>query len=213
MPINVIAHDTNLIGRTPLSTAGTIAFEVDEHTRMRDFIARTLTIADEHNGIRNLYIMAHGVTVRDERTSAIQFTGDMISFRTIHMFQQLRDKIDRIILFVCHAAETDLTEFGDGDELCRQMAMNAHAEVTAAREVQAYLTVESCQLFSCEESAIEFGEWEGPVVVYNREGMIIAQYNNPSSWRDADGVVHDPRVDPNPHPYRDGEGATHATRH
>jgi len=213
MPINVIAHDIRLEGRTPLSTSGSISFQVDEHTRMREFIAHTLEIANEHNGIGILYIMAHGVTIRDERTSAIQFTGDLISFRTIHMFRQLRDKIDRIILFVCHAAETDLTEFGDGDELCRHMAMNAHAEVTAARESQAYLRVEDCRLFSCEEAAIEFGEWEGPVVVYDRNGMIIARYNNPSVWHDSDGVMHDPRVDPNPHPYRDGEGARHATRH
>ncbi len=211
MPINVIAHDVRLEGRTPLSTSGSISFEVDEHTRMREFIARTLTIANENNGIGNLYIMAHGVYFRDDDTSAIEFTGDLISFRTIHMFQQLRDKIDRIILFVCHAAEEDMSSHGDGDELCRQMAMNAHAEVTAARESQAYLSVEDCTLFSCEEAAIEFGEWEGPVVVYDRNGMIIARYSNPSSWHDASGVIHDPRIDPSP--YRDGEGARHARTH
>lgn len=213
MPINVIAHDTRLEGRTPVAISGSIAFEVGEHTRMREFIDRTLAIATEHNGIGNLYIMAHGVTIPSDDSSAILFTGDLISYRTVHMFRDLQDKIDRIILFVCHAAETDMSSHGDGDELCRQMALYSRAEVTAALESQAYSSVEHCVLFFCEEEPIEFGEWEGPVVVFGRDGVIIARYNNPSAWHDANGVFHDPRVDPNPDPHRDDAGARRAARH
>ena len=209
MPINVIFHDTRLEGRTPVSTSSTRSFEVDGDTPTSEFFEHVISLSNENNGIGTLYIMAHGVRVLDLHTSAIKFTHDFISYQNVHLFQQLREKVERIVLFVCHASETDLTTHGDGDELCRQMARNAQAEVTAARENQAYLSVESCGLFSCEEAAIDFGEWEGPVVVYDRNGVIIAQYNNPSSWRDTEGVMHDPRVDPNP--YRDGEGSHHTS--
>ena len=109
-----------------------------------------------------------------------------------------RDKVQRIVLYVCHASEDSMTAHGDGDELCRQMAIQAHAEVTAAREVQTYSRDEHCTLFSCEESAIDFGEWEGTVIIYDSTGNIIAQHHNPSAWRDADGVLHDPRRETDP---------------
>lgn len=198
MPINLIAHDTRLEGRTPASTSGTIAFEVSGGTPISEFFERIIRYAENYGGIRTLYIMAHGVIVADEDTTAIQFCREFISYRNIHLFGQLREKVERIVLFVCHASEDSMTEHGDGDELCRQMAMQAQAEVTAAREVQAYLRTERCTLFFCEESAIEFGDWEGTVIVYDRNGNIIAQFHNPSAWRDEDGILHDPRRDPDP---------------
>ncbi len=198
MSINVIAHDTRLEGRTPVSGSGTVTFEVDDSTPLSEFFDRVVSLADSHGGIDRLMLMAHGVYVVDEDTSGIKFCHEFISHRTVHDFSRFRDKVDRIVLFVCHAAETTMTAGGDGDELCRQMALLADAEVTAAREVQAYTTYESCSLFHCEESAIEFGEWEGPVVVFGRDGNIIYEFRNPSAWRDASGVLHDPRIDPRP---------------
>ena len=198
MPVNVIAHDTRLEGRTPASTSGTIAFEVGDETPISDFFDRVIRYSDNNGGIETLFIMAHGVIVTGEDTNAIQFCREFISYRNVHLFGHLRDKVQRIVLYVCHASETSMTAHGDGDELCRQMAMQAHAEVTAAREVQAYSTDEHCSLFSCEESAIDFGEWEGTVIVYDSTGNIIAQHHNPSAWRDADGVLHDPRRETDP---------------
>ena len=197
MPVNVIAHDTRLEGRTPTTTSGTIAFEVGDATPISDFFRRVIQISDGHSGIRTLYIMAHGTIVREEDTNAIMFCHEYISYRNIHLFGQLRDKVERIVLYVCHASETSMTSHGDGDELCRQMAMQAHAEVTAAREVQTYES-EECGLFSCEEADIDFGEWEGTVIVYDSSGNIIAQYHNPSAWHDADGELHDPRRETDP---------------
>lgn len=198
MPVNVIAHDTRLEGRTPVSTSGSVAFEVGGETPIDDFFRRVVRISDTSGGIRTLYIMAHGVHVAGEDTTAIRFCREYISYRNVHLFARLREKVERIVLFVCHASETSMTAHGDGDELCRQMALQAQAEVTAAREVQAYSRYERCRLFFCEESAIDFGEWEGPVVVYDRNGHIIAQFNNPSAWRGADGALHDPRREPDP---------------
>lgn len=199
MPVNVVAHDTRLEGRTPVSTSGTNTFEVDGETPLSDFFDRVIRISDSNSGVRTLYIMAHGVHVADEDTTAIQFCREFISHRTVHLFDRLREKVERIVLFVCHAAETSMTTRGDGDEMCRQMATLAEVEVVAAREVQAYTSTEHCTLFSCEEAALEFGEWEGTVIVYDRNGSIIAQYSNPSARRDEEGNLHDPRLEPNPH--------------
>lgn len=198
MPVNIIAHDTRLEGRTPSSTSGTVTFEVGGDTPISDFFRRVVEISEGRGGVQTLYIMAHGVLVPSEDTSAIEFCREFISYRTVHLFSQLNEKVERIVLFVCHASEDSMTAHGDGDELCRQMAIEAQAEVVAAREVQAYSRTERCTLFFCEESAIEFGEWEGPVVVYDRNGNIIAQYNNPSAWRDDEGILHDPRREPDP---------------
>ena len=194
MPVNVVAHDTRLDGRSPISTGSTISFEVDEDTPLIDFFDRAVRLADENGGIGTLYLMAHGVYVVSEDTTAIMFCREFISYQTVNLFSRLRDKVDRIVLFVCHAAESTMTRHGDGDELCRQIALNANAEVTAAREDQAYSQTESCTLMFCEESAIEFGDWEGPIVVYGRDGNIISEFQNPSAWRGPDGSLHDPRL-------------------
>lgn len=198
MPVNVIAHDTRLEGRTPATTSGTIVFEVGDGTPISRFFERVIEISEHQHGVRTLYIMAHGDYVIDEDTNSIRFCHEFISYRNVHLFGQLRDKIERIVLYVCHASETSMTTHGDGDELCRQMAMQSHAEVTAAREVQAYSSDEHCGLFSCEEMELDFGEWEGTVIVYDGNGNITAQYHNPSAWRDADGELHDPRRESDP---------------
>ncbi len=217
MPINVIAHDTRLEGVTPNSTGGTIAFEVDEGTPIQSFFDQVLRIARDNSGIGTLTIMAHGVTftmntpTHDDDTSGIQFCNPPISYQNIHLFNQLRDSVQRIVLHVCHAAENTMTVHGDGDELCRQMALEAHAEVTAARENQIYSSLSRGVIFT-EEAPIEFGEWEGSVVVYNANGELIAEFNNPSAWHDAEGTLHDPRTDPEPiSSFRAGLGARYAS--
>lgn len=198
MPIDVLVHDVRLAGRTPAARSAMIVFEVGEDTRITDFFDHVVSIADQRGGIGRLSIMAHGTIVTRDNTSAIIFCHEFISFENVHMFSTLRDKVERMVLFVCHAAETTMSPHGDGDELCRQIAYLAHAEVTAAREVQAYTTIEECSLFECDESAIEFGEWEGPIVVYGRDGNVISEYQNPSAWRSSDGELHDPRLEAQP---------------
>ncbi len=194
MPVTVIAHDERLEGRSPVGSASTIVIDVNEETPIADFFDRIVEIFNSNGLIDRLYIMAHGVLVTSEDTSAIMFCREFISYRTVDQFSRLRDKVDRIILFVCHAAESTMTRHGDGDELCRQIALNAHAEVTAAREEQAYSQTETCHVLFCEESAIEFGEWEGPVVVYGRDGNILAEFQNPSVVRGPNGELFDPRI-------------------
>ncbi|HQX56508.1 MAG TPA: hypothetical protein PLP07_11300 [Pyrinomonadaceae bacterium] len=198
MSVNVVVHDTRLEGRTPISTASALSFDVDDSTHIEDFFDRVVRIADEHSGIGVLYLMCHGVTVLAENTTALLFCHELIAFTTVHHFARLRDKVDRIVILACHVAETSMTRHGDGDELCRHIALQAHAEVTAARETQTYSRSERCRFWFCEESPIEYGEWEGPVVVYGRDGNIITEFQNPSVWYDSDGDVHDPRREPRP---------------
>lgn len=195
MPINVIAHDTRLEERTPASTPSAIVIEVDDETPLSDFFDQVVRISDENHGIETLSIMAHGVNVVGDDSTAVMFCREFISYRTVEQFGRLRDKVESIVLFECHAVQSTMTRHGDGDELCRQIAMHAGAEVTAAREDQSYGNSEECLLTFCDESALEFGEWEGPVVVYGRDGNVISEFHNPSIWRGTDGSADDPRLE------------------
>jgi hypothetical protein len=177
MAVNLIAHDTRLAGRTPSSSRETQTIEVDDSTSLDDFFTQAVEIAYGGSGIGRLAIMAHGVYVSSMDTTAIQFCREMISLQTVHHFSRLRGLVDTIVLYVCHAAETSMTRRGDGDELCRHIALESNAEVTAARETQDYTTTESCRFFvDCETSAIEFGDWEGTVVHYGRDGRVLAEF-------------------------------------
>lgn len=212
MAVNVIAHDRRLEGRAPATNMHSFSIEVSEDTPLDEFFNETAEIADAHGGIDVLYIMCHGLHVIAEDTTALQFCHELISYRNVSEFQRLRGKVDRIVLFACHAAETTMTQSGDGDELCRRIALNAAAEVTAAREVQTYYREEHCSLFFCEETAIEFGDWEGEVVVYGRDGSIISRFGNPSVWYDGDGGMHDPRREARPAVWYDSHRQRHGGR-
>ncbi|HMM79640.1 MAG TPA: hypothetical protein PKC65_06435 [Pyrinomonadaceae bacterium] len=193
MAVNLIAHDTRLEGRTPSASRDTFTITVNESTTLDDFFERALDIAVLHTGIRRLSIMAHGLYVRDLDTTAIQFCSDLISYQTVHYFSRLRGLVDHIVLYVCHAAETHMTRRSEGDELCRQMAIIAHAEVTAARERQEYTSVERCSFFDCESSPIEFGNWEGHVVRYDRDGNVLAEFVEQPNQPDPAPTRSDPR--------------------
>lgn len=207
MPVNIIAHDTRLEGRTPVSISGTITFEVGGETSLGDFFERVVRISGDLGGVRTLFIMARGVFVASDDATAIEFCREFISYRTVHLFEQLREKVGRIVLFVSHAAENSMTS-GDDDEMCRRMAIAAQAEVVAAREVQTDAATERGALFFCEESALDFGEWKGAIVVCDGNGNIVAHFTNPGARRDREEILHEPRIEPHP---RSGEPATFRT--
>jgi hypothetical protein len=218
MSTRVMVHDTRLDGRTPLPSSGFMTFEVGDDTPLSDFFNRCRSIAYENDGISTLYIMAHGaeMTFAGETGGGygIIFCREYITYDNVENFALLADKVDEIVLLVCAAAATSTdihvvdmqhpelarTFHGDGNELCRQMAIHAQARVTAAREIQAYASDEHCTTFSgyelyCQPGFIDFGDWEGSVVTYDENGNIVGEWTNPSAWRDAHGVVHDPRLE------------------
>ena len=221
MSVNVIAHDTRLEGRTPLSTSGFVNFEVSDDTSLAEFFERCSSIAEGHGGISTLYIMAHGAEMEFAGHVGggygIIFCRDYIRHDNVEGFSALAGKVEEIVLLVCAAAavsvdfrrvdiarpELSRTFHGDGNALCRQMAISAAAPVTAAREIQAYSTDQHCTTFAgyelyCSSGFIDFGDWEGTVVRYDANGNLIGEWTNPSAWRDDSGIIHDPRIEPRP---------------
>lgn len=217
MAISIVANDARLEGRTPLSTPSFMRLDVNEGTPFDYFLDRCSAIADAQGGISTLYIMAHDAetSFAGSGGNGIIFCKELVNLRTVDRFKQLVDKVKHIVLLICSAPATSFdmhlinvgdpelsrTFHGDGDELCRQMATHAKAKVTAARETQSYMVEEYCTTFEgsevyCEGDAVDFGEWEGTIVQYDANGRIIAEWTNPRGWRDARGVIHDPRLEP-----------------
>lgn len=219
MPISIVANDTRLEGRTPLSTPGFIKLDVNEGTPLEYFFDRCRSIADTQGGISTLYIMAHDAESSFAGDSVggdgIVFCKELVNFRNVDRFELLADKVKHIVLLICSRAATPFdmhlidvgdpelsrTFHGDGDELCRQMAIHAKAKVTVARETQSYMAEEHCTTFSgyevyCEGDTVDFGEWEGTIVRYDATGRIIAEWTNPRAWRDSHGVMQDSRLEP-----------------
>ena len=219
MAISIVANDARLEGRTPLSTPSFMRLDVNEGTPLDYFLDRCSAIADAQGGISTLYIMAHDAETSFAGSSGggngIIFCKELVNLRNVDRFKQLEDKVNHIVLLVCSAPATPFdmhlinvgnpelsrTFHGDGDELCRQMATHAKAKVTIARETQSYMVEEYCTTFAgsevyCEGDKVDFGEWEGTIVQYDANGRIIAEWTNPRAWRDASGVIRDPRFEP-----------------
>lgn len=218
MPVNVIAHDTRLEGRTPACSSSAVSFEVDGETPIQDFFNRCRSIAVENGGIGDLNIMAHGAELVFGGANlgggyGVMFCREFIQLENVTLFALLADRVRHINLYVCSAAavspdvhhldvrhpESGGVWSGDGNELCRRIAIYAQATLTAAIEIQAYSpSDETSSLFGVElfsVGEIDFGEWEGPVLTYDASGNIIDRQVNPSAWRDADGDIHDPRLE------------------
>lgn len=219
MPISIVANDTRLEGRTPLSTPSFMRLDVNEGTPLEYFFDRCSSISDVQGGISTLYIMAHDAETSFAGSSiggnGIVFCKELVNFRNVDRFELLADKVKHIVLLICSAAATPFdmhlidvadpelsrTFHGDGDELCRQMAIHSKAKVTVARETQSYMAEEYCTTFAgfevyCEGDTVDFGEWEGTIVQYGANGRILAEWTNPREWRDSHGVIHDPRLEP-----------------
>ena len=225
MSINVVAHDLRLEGRTPAITSSSLSFEVDEDTPIQHFFDRCRSIAYENDGIDILSIMAHGLELRFAGEVmgggyGIQFCRELIRLDNIDLFALLADKVRHIDLHVCFAAavspdvhhadirhpETDGVWSGDGNELCRQMAIRAQASVTASTDLQAFGEAEGAGPPVFGHSLYTFGdmhfdEWEGTVLTYNSSGEIIDRRVFPTAWRTSDEEVHDPRLEERPAGY------------
>jgi hypothetical protein len=195
MPVDVIAHDTRLEDRTPVSLASAITIEVDDEMSLRSFVDRLDRIAEDRHGIGTLYILAQGETDAADDSSSVMFCHDQINDQTVNHFARLGGKVESIVLLTTHEAGSGMNRHGDGEELCRQIALITKAEVTAARNESESVNGESRGLTYCDGSALEFGEWEGPVVVYGANGYITAEYQNSGIRRDQSGMVQDPRIE------------------
>lgn len=221
MSVNVIVHDTRLEGNTPPCSVSCVSFSVGEETPIQDFFSRCRSIAVENDGIGDLNIMAHGVELMFAGVNlgggyGIMFCREYITVDNAGLFALLADRVRHINLFVCAAAavspdvnhvdvrhpESAGVWHGDGNEMCRQIAIHAQCSLTASTEIQAFSPSDTTRsLFGIDlysTGGIDFGEWEGPVLTYDSSGNIIDRQINPSAWRTPDGDVHDPRLETRP---------------
>ena len=50
----------------------------------------------------------------------------------------------------------------------------------------------------CEMGAVDFSDWEGSIITFDENGNIMNEVTNPLTWRDSHGIIHDPRLEPEP---------------
>jgi len=174
--MKILAHDRRLEGRARTGRdIGVI--EVDERTTLGYFTNRFSTLF-EANGravITKLKIMAHGFESPNGRGGyGMQFCRETIILDTVEHLRPLRGKVDKIALCSCSVADTspdlqtaDGIMSGNGQELCSRIARITHAELVASTVTQRY-SIDG--VFG--EHPIEFGEWEGPVLHFDREGNL-----------------------------------------
>ena len=221
MSVSVIVQDARLEGRTPMSSPSSLSLDVDEGTPLEYFLNRCRSIADEQGGISTLFIMAHGAKMASageyDGGDGIIFCQELVHLGNVSRLSALAGKVEQIVLLICSPPATSFdvhlgelgqpelsrTFHGDGNELCRQIAIHTKAKVTGARETRSPVIEEHCTTFagyelSCEAGSVDLGEWDGIVVEYDASGQIAAEWTNPSPWRDSHGAFRDPRLEQSP---------------
>ena len=220
MSVSIVVRDKRLEGRTPVSTPGFMSLDVNEGTPLEYFFDRVRSIAEAQRGISTLYIMTHGAKGASagdsDEDSGIILCQEFVHLGNVDRFAAMAGIVEHIVLLIFLPAATSFdihlleavdpklpATFHGGDELCRQMAIHAKTRVSAARETQFYAAEEHCTTFAgyevyCEAGFVDFGEWEGTIIQYDAKGNLIAEWTNPSPWRDLRGVIQDPRLEPRP---------------
>ncbi len=218
MSVSIVVNDARLEGRTPLSSPSLMSLDVDEATPLDYFLNRCRSLANEQGGISTLYIItstAETGFAGDSSEGTIIFCQETVHTGNVSRFAALAGHVEEIVLIICARAATSFdieamrigdpemsTIFhGDGDELCRQMAIHAKAKVTGAREARSSVAEEHSTTFAgsevyCEAGIVDFGEWEGTIVQYDADGRLFEEWTNSSPWRDSRGMFADARLLP-----------------
>ena len=219
MPIKVTVYDTRLEGRTPLGSTSFLSLKVNEGTKLDGFFDQIRRIGQQNNGISTLFLMTQIATsgLGGVGDSGLLFCSENIHADNVQQFARLTGLIDQIILFQCvdapnefdveHAdvihPELSKTFHGDGDDLCRAIAVYSRIPITVVREAREYVADAAMTTYSgyelyCETGAIDFSDWEGSIISFDENGNIAQEITNPMSWRDSHGIIHDPRLEPEP---------------
>ena len=219
MAIKVTVYDTRLEGRTPLGSTAFLSLEVDEGTRLTDFFDEIDLIAQKNNGISTIFLMTQVATsgLGGGGDSGLLFCTDNVHADNVQQFSRLAGVAEHIVLFQCADARNEFdvehsdvihpelskTFHGDGDDLCRAMAVYSKTKVTVVREAQEYVANDNLTTYSgyelyCEAGAIDFSDWEGSIISFDENGNILDEITNPMSWRNSHGLINDPRLEPEP---------------
>lgn len=219
MAVKVTVYDTRLEGRTPLGSTSFLSLKVNEGTPLNEFFDQIRKIGQANNGISRLFLMTQVATsgLGGSGDAGLLFCGEGIHNDNVQQFARLTGLVDEIILFQCVDAPTEFevehadvihpelskTFHGDGDDICRAIAVYSGIRVTVVRESRAYVpdthsTVYSGYELYCEMGAIDFSDWEGSIITFDEYGNIMNEITNPMTWRNAQGIIHDPRLEPEP---------------
>jgi len=168
MPIDMLLHDTRVLGRAPAIAEN--IYDFDGSVPMAHILGWTRVIADVAGGLRRLTILAHGVASADTGRGGwgLEFGAEWITFDTAHLFRNLRgpdgrSKVRAIIVFGCKALDIDAKYGQSGMMLWSQIAYYANCNVVGSPSTQYYDNADGKKL-------IEFHKWEGPVYVIAPNG-------------------------------------------
>jgi hypothetical protein len=219
MAKKVTVYDTRLEGRTPLGSTSFISLKVNEGLPLNEFFDQIQFIAQQNNGISTLFLMTQIVTsgLGGAGDAGLLFCKEGVHVDNVQQFARLIGWVDHIVIFQCADApnefdvehadvihpELSKTFHGDGDDVCKSIAVYSGIKVTVVRESLAYVANENLTTYSgyelyCESGAIDYSDWEGSVISFDENGNILDEITNPMSWRDSHGLIHDPRLEPEP---------------
>ncbi|WP_128548718.1 hypothetical protein [Larkinella soli] len=175
---NMIVHDNRLEGNPPLGYAANI-YHVDDTTSTAHIFDWVATHASRIGGISRLYIMCHGYAGGNdfEMVSAdvgglgLQLGRDSLTLGNVRVVAPLRNRVQRIIIYACAAADNSMARYSpaaDGHRLMGELAYYSGAYVVAADRIQWYSRVTVSGSFSYiggrgDTNMIDFGAWEGTV--------------------------------------------------
>jgi hypothetical protein len=174
---SVILHDTRLKGTVSPGRADRV-FTVDETTSTDYIISSLRGAADQLDGIDELSIMCHGYCNQAETVCGygIQLGKDDLNLGNVQQWSALYRLIGKIGVFACGAADTEPGNEGtdwDGRQLCSLLASYTNAWVIASTKVQSFTTSMSVWYWDWDE--IDFGAWEGEVLLFGPSGAVVGR--------------------------------------
>ncbi len=168
-------HDTRVEGESPKLASNT--HHSNEDSDIDGSINWVASYAKSQGGLSELIIICHGAYVSanavrgvTDASAPIPGFGLVLCKQKLHLgninkVQVWKPWIQRVTIYACGAARTEPGNegtWGDGMRLMGEFAIYSGAYVIAPRDPQTYSY--STGWFS---SAIDFGQWEGPVYAFD----------------------------------------------
>lgn len=177
MPKRMLLHDTRLHGDTPQIAQNW--YRVDANVGIAHAVGWVAQYARSQGGLDELIVMCHGyeshenlgnqmTTVAVAGGFGLQLCRENLTLANVGILTDWRGLITKITVYACAAADTargNEGTIGDGRRFMGEMAIWSGATVIGARDVQTYNYGDG--VWGMFRSAIDFGEWEGPVYSFN----------------------------------------------
>lgn len=180
MPGRMIWHDTRLAGSPPAIAPNT--FQVNGTVPLAGALGWIAHYAGTQGGLDELIVMCHGFESNvnyQQRMSTRAVVGgfglqicsegiNLGNVRAVSVFKPAAGPlIRRITIYACGTADTgpgNEGTWGDGRRFMGEFAIHSGAHVVAGRDAQTY-NPESVR--PVNPQPIDFGEWEGPVFLFD----------------------------------------------